>query len=178
MGTGHAGAWAIVRKTATVLVLAIATFATLTGCADQGDAPSPSATSTLQAGLPSTAPTAPVDAGKVTAAPEATGDSQQKAIAAAAKVMQAFAQPQLSADQWWAQMLPLLSQQGGVAYEGTDPSQIPAHQVTGAGTVLPDSTEVSLIVQLPTDAGLYSVTLTRPDASSPWLADRIRPAQG
>jgi len=32
--------------------------------------------------------------------------------------MQTFAQPQLSADKWWAQMLPLLSQQGGVAYEG------------------------------------------------------------
>ena len=72
----------------------------------------------------------------------------------------------------------VLSQQGGVAYEGTDPTQIPVHQVTGAGTVLPGSTEVSLIVQLPTDAGLYNVTLTRPDASAPWLADRIRPAQG
>ena len=65
MGTGHAGSRTIVRKAATVLVLAIATFTTLTGCVDQGDAPSPRATSTLQAGLPSTAPTAPVDAGKV-----------------------------------------------------------------------------------------------------------------
>lgn len=166
------------RKAATTLILAIATVTVLTGCIDQGPHPSSSATSTLPAGLPSTAPTAPVDAGEVTAAPEAGGDSQKKAIAAATKVMQTFAQPQLSADKWWAQMLPLLSQQGGVAYEGTDPSQIPAHKVTGAGTVLPDSTEVSLIVQVPTDAGVYNITLTRPDTSAPWLADRIRPAQG
>ena len=166
------------RKTAAALILAIATVTALTGCIDQGANPNPTPTGTLPAGLPSTAPTAPVDAGEVTAAPEAAGDSQQKAITAATKVMQTFAQPQLSADKWWAQMLPLLSQQGGVAYEGTDPSQIPAHQVTGAGTVLPGSTEVSLIVQLPTDAGLYNITLTRPDASAPWLADRIRPAQG
>jgi hypothetical protein len=166
------------RKTAAALILAIATVTALTGCVGQGLKSSPGPTSTLPAGLPSTASTAPVDAGEVTAAPEAVADSQQKAIAAAVKVMHTFAQPQLSADKWWAQMLPLLSQQGGVAYEGTDPAQIPAHQVTGTGTVLPDSTEVSLIVQVPTDAGLYTITLTRPDASASWLADRIRPAQG
>lgn len=165
-------------KAAAALIVAIATATALAGCIEQGPGPSPSPTKSLPAGLPSTAPTAPVDAGEVTAAPEAGGDSQQKAIAAAIKVMQTFAQPQLSADKWWAQMLSLLSQQGGVAYEGTDPSQIPAHQVTGDGTVLPGSTEVSLIVQMPTDAGLYNITLTRPDASAPWLADRIRPAQG
>ena len=161
------------RKTATTLILAIATVTVLTGCI-QGPKPSP----TNSRDLPSTNPTAPVDDATVAPAPEAGANSQQKAIAAATKVMQTFAQPQLSADKWWAQMLPLLSQQGGVAYEGTDPSQIPVHQVTGAGTVLPDSTEVSLNVQLPTDAGLYNITLTRPDASAPWLADRIRPAQG
>lgn len=166
------------RKTAATLAIAIATVTVLTSCINQSPHPSPSPTKSLPAGLPSTAPTAPVDAGEVTAAPEASGDSQQKAIVAATKVMQTFAQPQLSANKWWAQMLPLLSQQGGVAYEGTDPSQIPAHQVTGPGTVLPSSTEVSLIVQLPTDAGLYNITLTRPGASAPWLADRIRPAQG
>lgn len=161
------------RRTAAALILAIATVTVLTGCIDQAR-PTPSNSSYL----PSSDPTAPVDDGDVTAAPEASRDSRQKAIAAATKVMQTFAQPQLSADKWWAQMLPLLSQQGGVAYEGTDPSQIPVQRVTGAGTVLPDSTEVSLIVQLPTDAGVYNVTLTRPNASAPWLADRIRPAQG
>jgi len=162
------------RKTAATLMLAIAAATALTGCVDHGLSPAPTSSNYL----PSMPPTAPVDDGKVAAAPEAGADSQRDAIAAATKAMQTFAQPQLSADKWWAQMLPLLSQQGGVAYEGTDPSQIPVHQVTGVGTALPGSTEVSLIVQLPTDAGPYNITLTRPDVSAPWLADRIRPIQG
>ena len=164
-----------VRKAATIAIFAIATVTALTGCVEQ-TSPSPNATNSNH--LPGGLPSASVEDGQVAAAPQASSDSQTEAIAAATKAMQTFAQPQLSADTWWSQMLPLLSQQGGVAYKGTDPSQIPVHQVTGAGLVLPGSTEVSLIVQLPTDAGLYNVTLTRPDASALWLADRIRPAQG
>lgn len=163
------------RKTAAAFILVIATVTALTGCVEQiGPIPTP----TNSNYLPSTPPTVPVDDGEVAAAPEAGAESQREAVAAATKAMQTFAQPQLSADKWWAQMLPLLSQQGGVAYEGTDPSQIPVHQITGVGAVLAGSTEISLIVRLPTDAGPYNVTLTRPDASAPWLADRIRPAQG
>jgi hypothetical protein len=157
----------------SAIIVTIATVAVLSGCVDQ-----PRPTPTKSSYLPSTDPTSPVDDSDVTAAQEAAGNSQRAAIAAATKLMQIFAQPQLSADDWWAQMLPLLSQQGGVAYQGTDPSQVPVRQVTGAGTVLPGSTEVSLIVQVPTDAGLYNITLTRPDAAAPWLADRVRPAQG
>jgi hypothetical protein len=157
----------------SAIMVAMATVAVLSGCVDQARL-----TPTNSSYLPSTEPTSPVDDGDVTAAPEADSNSQRAAIAAATKAMQTFAQPQLRADKWWAQMLPLLSEQGGVAYEGTDPSQIPAHQVTGAGSVLQGSTEVSLIVQLLTDTGLYNITLTRPDGSAPWLADRVRPAQG
>ena len=98
--------------------------------------------------------------------------------AAATVALETFAQPDLDYDTWWAQMLPLITEQAGIAYANTDPAQIPVRQVTGAGTVLEGSTEVSLIVQLPTDAGLYNVTLTRAGVDAPWLADRIRPVQG
>jgi len=163
------------RRTAAAVLVTIAAVSAHSGCVQQsGPDPTPSRSSYL----PSTAPTSPIDDGEVVAAPEAGADSQRDAIEAATEAMKAFAQPQLSADDWWAQMLPLLSQQGGVAYEGTDPAQIPAHQVTGAAIVLTDSTDVSLIVQVPTDVGPYNITLTRPNASAPWLADRIRPAQG
>ncbi len=165
------------RRAIAAVAIAAITVAMLAGCIQNPD-PSPAPTRTLPTGLPSTAPTAPVDAGEVTPAPEADEDSQSAALNAATKALQTFAQPQLSADKWWAQMLPLLSQQGAVAYEGTDPAQIPVHQVTGTGNVLEGSTEVSLIVQLPTDAGPYNITLTRPGADAPWLAERIRPAQG
>lgn len=170
-------------------LLATATVTVLAGCVQKPIShppPTPTSTSTstrapsrgLPLGLPSTAPTAPVDAGEVTPASEAGKQSQSAAVTAATMVLRAFAQPQLSADTWWAQMLPLLSQHGAVAYEGTDPQQIPVKQVTGTGTVLQGSTDVSLIVQLPTDVGLYNITLTRPGAGAPWLAERIRPAQG
>jgi len=162
-------------RTAAAVLVTIAVISALSGCVQQSG---PYATPSSSSYLPSTAPTSPIDDGEIAAAPEAGPDSQQDAIEAATEAMKTFAQPQLSADDWWAQMLPLLSQQGAVAYEGTDPAQIPAHQVTGGAIVLADSTDVSLIVQVPTDVGPYNITLTRPNASAPWLADRIRPAQG
>lgn len=164
------------RSTPVAVILALATVTALAGCVDQGTTPDPTSTSG-QPGSP--APTNhedPYDDGEVVPPDEAGGDSQAAAIEAATTALSTFAQPNLDYDTWWSQMLPLLTQQAGVAYEGTDPAEIPVHQVTGAGVVLEGSTEVSLIVQLPTDAGPYNVTLTRPSAGAPWLADRIRPA--
>lgn len=92
--------------------------------------------------------------------------------------MKTFAQPQLSADDWWAQMLPYLANREVWPEREHRPRANPRSQVTGAAIVLADSTDVSLIVQVPTDVGPYNITLTRPNASAPWLADRIRPAQG
>ncbi len=149
----------------------------LAGCVPSSPEPNPTTAPTPDNSLPSTAPTQPFDDGEVTPAPEAGAASQEDAIAAATKVMEAFARPPLNADEWWRAMLPLLSQQGAHAYEGTDPAEIPATTVSGAGQILEGSTEVLLIVQVPTDAGPYNIILTRPDASSPWLTERIRPAQ-
>lgn len=163
------------HRGSTVLIVAIATVIALTGCVDTsatGPGPSPSGPA-----LPSTAPTQPLDFGEATMPPEAGGQSQADALAAATTVLTTFAQPELDEDTWWAQMLPLLSQQGAIAYEGTDPAQIPVRRVTGTGVVLEGSTEVSLIVQIPTDVGPYNITLTRPSGDAPWLAERIRPAQ-
>lgn len=174
MRQGHSGPRSL-RNTVSAAILAIATVTALSGCVDQGAAPEPTPTGSGIEILP-TNDAQPHDDPEVTTAPEASGGSQEAAVDAATAALRTFAQPQLDYDTWWEQMLPLLSQQGAVAYEGTDPSQIPVHQVTGAGTVLEGSTEVSLIVQLPTDAGLYNVSLTRPNDGAPWLADRIRPA--
>lgn len=180
MRTGHAASQAIVRNTLSAFILATAMVTTLTACVDQ--APNPASTSTAS----NTSGTTdqdnhaeePHDDGEVTAAPEAGGDSQSNAVDAASAALEAFARPALDYDTWWSELLPLLSEQAGVAYAGTDPAQIPVHQVTGGGTVLEGSTEVSLIVQLPTDVGPYNVSLTRAGVDAPWLADRIRPAQG
>lgn len=110
--------------------------------------------------------------------PEAETSSQSDAITAAETVMTTFGQPTLDASTWMNNLYPLLTQTGAAAYEGTDPAQVPVQQVTGAGTIVEGSTDVALIVQIPTDAGLYNVSLSRTGPSMPWLADRIRPAQG
>ena len=124
-------------------------------------------------------PTPPVDVGATAdPVPEAGTDSQEAAIATAEKAVTAFARPDLSYDEWINGLYPYLTQTGAAAYEDTDPALVPVRQVTGAGTILPASTEVALIVQVPTDAGPYNVSLSRPSPDAPWLADRIRPAEG
>ncbi|MEO5536053.1 MAG: hypothetical protein ABIR17_13090 [Pseudolysinimonas sp.] len=163
------------RRTLTALAVAIAAAATLTACI--GAAPAATPTQTEHA-LPSTGPTNPVDDGEVEIPAEASTESGVAALQAASTALTTFAQPDLSAAEWWKQMLPLLSQAAAIAYEGTDPAEIPVHQVTGPGRILEGSTEVSLIVEVPTDAGAYNVTLIRGDPTAPWLADRIRPALG
>ena len=108
--------------------------------------------------------------------PEANAGAQAEAINAAATVVTAFARPALSEQQWWNELLPLLSQKGAVAYEGTLPSNIPVTAVVGTPTVLEASTDVATLVSVPTDAGDYIVTLVRDSVDRPWLTERIRPA--
>lgn len=161
---------------------ALVVAAALSGCTPQA---TPSATATGSHGSPTSstapenvAPSDNVDDGTVAPAPTANAAAQSDALQAAVKVMTTFAQPQLSASAWMQQMTPLLSQSGATAYEGTDPSQIPVHQVTGGPTLVDGATDVALIVRVPTDAGDYLVSLSRTSSSGKWLADRIRPAQG
>ncbi|MBT2519069.1 hypothetical protein J7E29_16630 [Streptomyces sp. ISL-90] len=112
------------------------------------------------------------------ALPDAGGDTEASAIAAAEHVMTLFARPALDAQAWIDGLYPFLTQQAGYAYESTDPVNVPCKQVTGSGTVTGEPTEFAVIVQVPTDAGLYNVSLTRTGPDAAWLADRIRPAQG
>ena len=167
---------------ALVAVVHLIAALALTGCVGATSSPTV-APPTSSTGAPSTpsgtaVPGAPTDDASVLPVPEAGTDSRADAIITAEKIVTTFGQPTLDATTWMNNMYPLLTQTGAAAYEGTDPAQVPVHQVTGAGTILDGSTEVALIVQVPTDAGPYTVSLSRPAASVPWLADRIRPAQG
>lgn len=152
--------------------LAIGILVALSGCVGEAPPPTPAPT------LPLTEETHATDDGEVVEAPTAAADSQAAAIRTAEDATAAFARPDLSADAWYDGMLPYLSQRGATAYYGTDPADIRVTAVTGSGTVLEGSTEVLLIVVIPTDAGDYNVTLTRSSVDDPWLVERIRPAQG
>lgn len=167
------------KRAAAALVPLLATL-TLAGCVNTAGGPAtpaPSGSPTVTSTTPAN-PTPPVDNATADPVPEAGTDSQAAAIATAEKAVAAFARPDLSYDEWINGLYPYLTQAGAAAYEDTDPARVPVRHVTGPGTILPASTEVALIVQVPTDAGPYNVSLSRPSPDAAWLADRIRPAEG
>ena len=155
----------------------LAALLTLTGCSTDnatGDTAQPSARPSSAAGTGN--PTPPVDEATVAPVPEAGEDSRAAALEAAQNAVTAFGRPDLAYQEWINGLYPFLTQTGAAAYERTDPVNVPVHQVTGTGQILDGSTDVALIVQVPTDAGPYNVSLTRSNDQAPWLADRIRPA--
>jgi hypothetical protein len=165
-------------KRLAVAALPLAALLTLTGCIPTTDTgPLPSDTSSSPAdGTTPDAQVAPEDDATVIPVPPAASSSESTAITAAEHAVATFARPDLPYQQWINELYPLMSQAGAAAYEGTDPANIPVRQVTGDGTVLDGATDVALIVEVPTDVGPYTVSLSRSSTDAPWLADRIRPA--
>lgn len=145
----------------------------LTGCA------SPTASQDVSPTAPSSPSTSapPVGGTEGDLLPTTSPEAETDAADAAQRVVETFGQPELTADAWMDAMYPVLSQKGATAYLGTDPANIPVTGVTGEPTVLTGLTATYALVEVPTNAGIYTVTLTRDDAGSPWLAERIRPKQ-
>lgn len=172
------------RLSNAVLPATLAISLALTGCAPSPTAPVGATDNASVAPRPTSSATDSADADQhdeeddhpSVPVPEAGEASQADAITAAQAVVTAFARPNLDEAQWWTELVPLLSQKGAVAYEGTLPSNIPVTAVTGTAAVLPASTDVATLVEVPTDAGPYIVTLVRGGTDEPWLAERIRPA--
>jgi hypothetical protein len=96
----------------------------------------------------------------------------------AAEAMTAFVDRTLPYDQWWAQLAPYLSASALVAYEYTDPTNVPASAVTGDPLVVaaPDGTTLSVLV--PTDQGQYRVELERQSDQAAWAVSRFTPPEG
>lgn len=157
-----------------MLVLAGVTVIAVTGCTASQASVMPMGPTVSESPSPGPAHFGETD---VVVPPEVSSDGAAVAVNGAVEALTAFARPGLGYDEWWAGVLSRLSEQAGVAYEMTDPSLIPVHTITGPGTVHAGSTELSLIVQIPTDDGVYNVTMTRSSPDGPWLADRIRPTQ-
>lgn len=171
-------------KRATAAIMPLAAILALAGCVGGAGTGQPDRTTGASNDPASSRPTssanpnAPKDDATAAPVPEADTNSQAAAISAAEKVVTTFGRPNLDYQTWINGLYPLLTQTGAAACEDTDPANVPVHQVTGAGTIMPGSTNVALIVTVPTDAGPYTVSLSRQSSTAPWLADRIRPAQG
>lgn len=100
------------------------------------------------------------------------------ALDTAERAMRAFARPGEDAATWWSELEPLLTHAAAVAYEGTDPANVPASAVTGAASLEDESTPYLAPVSVATDAGVYVVLLVREGAGAPWLVERLTPPAG
>ena len=180
----RAGAW---RATACALVLTAAT-----GCssADQQPAADPP---------PATAPAPAVDGSalgpealphdedlveedhdhlpELPASPTWDQGSRDAAVSTATAAMTAFARPDLSAQTWWAQLSPLLSGEAATAYQGVDPANIPAEEVTEPARLEQETSAYLATVTVPTDVGDYTVLLARSGQGQPWLVERLVPPE-
>ncbi len=164
------------RRRAGALALAGALTLVLGGCGRGGDAavpaPEPAATEPSEATGHGDA-----DADLPVALPSPVDDDagRQAAEQAATAAVTAFARPDLDAATWWAELEPLLSAGAAVAYEGTDPAEVPATAVTGPARSAPSDSSFLATVLVPTDGGDHAVLLAREGAGAPWLVERITP---
>ncbi|WP_104251419.1 hypothetical protein [Pseudoclavibacter sp. RFBA6] len=118
------------------------------------------------------------DTGEViTSEPVATldADARTSAEATADQAMRAYARPTLDAQTWWTELSALMTQQARQDYQYVQPSAIPANAITGPAALTDDTSAYVVHVDVPTNAGIYTVILTRQDGASSWLVARITP---
>lgn len=178
------------RKIGTVIVVTAAAVV-LAGCTGTASTPEPAPT-------PSGSTSGPVfpEPSQFTPAPRGVEDedsgeiheprpvavwddeSRKSAIAAADAAMRAYARPDLGLDAWWAALQPLLDQKATADYAYMDPSRIVASSITGPAVITDESSGYVAYVDVPTNAGTYSLILSRADAEAPWLASRFIVPEG
>lgn len=86
----------------------------------------------------------------------------------AVRFLEAFARPdtRVTAEEWWARVEPMLTEQGAADYAGTDPRNVPFTRVTGPAQLVPSGApdELLTVALVPTDAGTFRVEMsTGPD---------------
>lgn len=109
--------------------------------------------------------------------PEWDKTSQREAVNAAIDATSAFAQPDLSQDEWFEELEPYLTADAAESHSFTDPANVPVSDVTGPGELIDDTSAYLGVVSVPTDAGDYHVTVVREDGESEWLVSELTPAE-
>ncbi len=144
----------------------------LNGCTGEPRAVSADSSSTT-----STPPAAPGNDHDALPAPlpHPTDDAsaQDAALALGSEAVTAFARPDVSPAEWWAELSPMLSPAATQAYAGTDPVEVPARAVTGPARTGVSPSAYLATVFVPTDAGEYAVLMVREGGGAPWLVERI-----
>lgn len=160
----------MITRTRTTIALTILLAVGITGCA----APAPEPTPTVTPSPEST-----------WHAPAATPDNSLKwedsavSLDAATTAMTAFVDHSLPAEAWWEAFEQYLTPEAKYVWLGTDPRNIPATAITGALTIVGESTATRVTISVPTDAGTYELMLTRHvssgSAPGPWRVFSLTP---
>ncbi|RJF44916.1 hypothetical protein D4740_01815 [Actinomyces sp. 2119] len=175
------------RRIVVAAAAAVVLTTSATACGSQQQPP-PSASSpgsTTEAASPHSLSPAPADAVPDDGVdpgrhePAAWDDASRTAVVdAAGAAMRAFARPDLDQASWWAAIEPMLTPEAQQDYAYVLASNIPVRQVVGSPTLADDTSAYLALVEVPTDVGTYTLTLTRTDAASPWLVSRLDPPEG
>lgn len=177
------------RARRAAAVLTFVALAVVTGCSSEGppsatsSAPSTSAEESSGSSSSSSrwsTSSGPNDEGMtqappVEASPTWDKDSREAAAAAAADVMTAFARPSLSQGRWWRDLAPMLTPTAREVYKYVAVENVPVREVKDRGEIVDDSSPYLATVEIKTDAGPYTVLLSRSGQGAPWLAERIEP---
>lgn len=155
--------------TRRAMVVAAAAVVLLAGCGGAGDSSRPAPSH--RAATVTTAVSPPMDADPpANPPPTAVPAGQAETVAVAA--LQAWASPGPDHDAWWNNLAPLLSPDARVAYEPTDPEQVPALTLTGPPRLEPQTSAWLATVDQDTTTGEYRVDLSRRDDGT-WQVERI-----
>lgn len=99
--------------------------------------------------------------------------SRQQAIGLAEQALALYARPDVTYDQWWADLSPLLSAQATLAYATVDPGTISVRAVTGDANLPSWDTPEVARVPVPTDVGVFLVVLSRSETDPVWRVERF-----
>lgn len=153
------------------------TLASAAAAAAPGLTPPPTATLDPHP-APSGAPTSWDGDGQVRDHPPLPEDpGHTAATEVAVSAMRAFARPDLDDDTWWRDFRAFLTTQAVLDYSNTDPAEVPATTITGPARVIASPGDTLARIQVPTDAGLYLVILTRSREVPQWRVDRLLPPE-
>lgn len=148
---------------------------TSTGPAGDGDtSPSPSSSWPV---VTTTRPTTPPakSAGGASNSPSDAAQKERDESAAkeARAVMELFARPKLDKGKWFAELKPHLDSGMADSMSYTDPSSIAPTKVTGQPVVRPMHATDGRDVAVPTDAGVWTVTMTYDPNAKKWATAAI-----
>lgn len=103
-------------------------------------------------------------------------DARAAVVTAADDVAAAFLRADLTTEDWLTTLEPLVTTDLLGAWANIDPATIPVGEVTGTGSLDSEPTTPFLAtVRVPTSTGDLLVTMTRLEATDPWLAAVIAP---